>query len=237
MVNLNQRHLFESVGGFILVLLFHIFGIWGLLLLMHTHKKEDVPAPLEIKVVDVSSAASSASAQVFQPPAPEMIVPPPPEVEVPPINTEALVQPKPLKIVKKQIKEKKPAAQLMQSSASENQNQGSMNGSKGEGMSNIPDNGPPDKSAGNRPINGVKMQYPPDMLAAGKEGRIIVSCDIEPDGSTSGCKVVESKGGSSFKAEALRYVNAARYRPATRKGTPVREKNHLLTVSFKLEAL
>lgn len=236
MVNLNQRHPIESIGILILVILFHIFGILGLLFLMHSNKKEDMPAPLEIRVVDVSSAASSASAQVSQPPAPEMIVPPPPEIEPPPINTEAPVQPKPPKIVKKQVKKREPAAQPAKSSASDSQNQGNMNGTSGEGMSNTPNDGPPDRSAGSRALNGVKMNYPPDMEAAGKEGRVILSCDIEADGHTKNCNVIEAKGGNSFKEEALRYVASARYRPATRNGMPVKEKNHRLTISFKLGA-
>lgn len=236
MVNLNQRHPFESIGIFGLVLLFHVGGILGLLFLMHSHKKEEVPAPLEIKVVDVASAASSASAQATQPPAPEMIIPPPPEIEPPPINTEAPAQPKPPKVVKKQVKKQAPAAQPAKSSASDSQNQGKMNGTTGQGMSNTPNDGPPDRSAGSRALNGVKMIYPKDMEAAGKEGRVILSCVIEPDGRTNSCNVVEAKGGQSFKEEALRYVAAARYRPATRNGVPVREMNHRLTISFKLGA-
>lgn len=237
MVNINQRHPLESIGGVILVLLFHIFGIWGLLLLMHSNKPEKIPAPLEVKIVQVSSAASAAAAQAAQqPPAPEMIVPPPPEIEPPPINTEAPIQPKPPTVVKKKVQKKQPAAKPSQSASSkeQTQSQSQYNGSKGEGMSNTPGQGQPDRSAGSRPLNGVKLVYPEDMEAAGKEGRVILSCDVEPDGHTSNCHVVSSSGGSSFREEALHYVNSARYQPATRNGVPVKETGHRYTISFKL---
>lgn len=232
----TQRRPFESFGVFVLVLLFHVLGIWGILFLLHSHKKEEVPAPLEVKVVGVASAASAAASHsVQQPPAPEMIVPPPPDIEPPPINTEAPIQPKPPTVVKKQKQKKMLAAKpAVASSNDQNQVKSSLTGVKGQGESTTPGEGPPDRNAGSHPLNGIQKVYPPDMEAAGKEATVIVSCDVEASGYTSNCRVINSGVANSFKQETLRMVRSARYSPAIRHGVPVKELNHRYAIVFKI---
>ncbi|CAI3952096.1 Periplasmic protein TonB [Commensalibacter communis] len=235
MVSLNERHPVEHVIGFIGVVIFHLLVIWLLVVFLSTPKKEQAETlPVQVQVIDVaSSASSSASAQ---PPAPEMIVPPPPEIEPPPINTEAPPQPKPPPVVKKkQVKKRPPVTPPAHSqpAAQPEANSGSMAGTQGQGQSNA-GLGKPDRSAGSRPLNGAQIEYPPDMEAAQKEGRVILSCDVETDGSTSNCHVISSSGGMSFTKAALKYVNSARYRPATKNGAPVKELGHRYTINFRL---
>ncbi|MDI2091716.1 energy transducer TonB [Commensalibacter oyaizuii] len=236
MVNLNERHPVEHIVGFIGVILLHILVIWVLVILMRSDKDTTAELlPMQVQIVDVASSASSSSAASSQPPAPEMIMPPPPEMEPPPINTEAPPQPKPPPVVK-QPKVKKP--KVTHPSNSEPSQEPSPNlsaqaGTKGQGASTA-GSGPPDRSAGSRPINGAQIQYPPDMEAIGKEGRVILSCDVETNGSTSNCTAISVNGGSSFKEAALNYARRARYRPATRNGVPVKEYGHRYTVTFRL---
>lgn len=228
MVNLSERHPVEHVVGFIGVVLFHILVIWLLVVFLSTPKKEQADTlPVQVQIIDVASSASAASAA--QPPAPEMIVPPPPEIEPPPINTEAPPQPKPPPVVKKKVAKKAPPAEAPSSATSN-----APAGTQGQGQPSAAGVGKPDRSAGSRPLNGAQIEYPPDMEAAQKEGRVILSCDVETTGSTSNCHVISSSGGQSFVRAAMKYVNSARYRPATKNGMPVKELGHRYTINFRL---
>lgn len=226
MVTLNERHPVEHIIGFIGVVLFHILVIWLLVVFLSAPKKEQPDnLPVQVQIVDVASSESAAAAA--QPPTPEMIVPPPPEIEPPPINTEAPPQPKPPPVVKKVTKKAPPKTNVAPAPSAPT-------GTEGQGQSGNPGVGKPDRSAGSRPLNGAQIEYPPDMEAEQKEGRVILSCDVETTGSTSNCHVISSSGGQSFVKAALKYVNSARYRPATKNGAPIKELGHRYTINFKL---
>lgn len=92
----------------------------------------------------------------------------------------------------------------------------------------------PMQRAGGPPLNGVQIQYPADMIKAEKNGKVVLTCDIETTGKTSNCKVVTSSGEPAFDTEALHYVTHAVYRPATKNGKPIKELEHHYTVRFKL---
>ena len=94
--------------------------------------------------------------------------------------------------------------------------------------------GPPDHSAGSRPINNVQLEYPEDMQDAQRQGRVSISCTIDADGDTSDCRVLSSQGGGSFVRSALDYVHRARYVPAVRNGQKVTETNHVLNITFAM---
>ena len=72
------------------------------------------------------------------------------------------------------------------------------------------------------------------MQDAQREGRVVVVCDVEPTGTTSGCAVQSVQGGAAFGEAALRWVQQARYRPAVHNGVPVREAHHAFNITFKL---
>ena len=67
------------------------------------------------------------------------------------------------------------------------------------------------------------------------EGSVDFDCAIEADGSTSNCQWVAVDGGDEFAAAARSYVQAARYRPATRGGVAVQQANHAIHIEFRLD--
>lgn len=238
MINVKEYRPIEHVIGLVAVIIVHILVIWLLAIAMrHPKSVEKENPPLQVQIIEVSSAASAAAAQAVQPPAPEMIIPPPPDIAPPPINTEAPAQPPPPPVVKKRAKKQPPVTPPSHRVASQERAHTPSNssGTIGQGVSGAQGEGKPDRSAGSRPINGAQIAYPPEMEEAGKTGRVILSCDVEASGNTSNCKVIEATNGS-FKAEALKYASRARYSPATRNGLPVKEYGHRYTINFKLDA-
>lgn len=64
-------------------------------------------------------------------------------------------------------------------------------------------------------------RYPPDALAAGLEGRVVVLIKIGADGRVTAASVYESSGLDSFDEAALEAIRRWRYRPARRGGLAV----------------
>ena len=62
------------------------------------------------------------------------------------------------------------------------------------------------------------------------------ACDGGADGNTHNCQIEKGEGGAAFGDAALRWVSAARYRPAVRKGVPVAEPHHAFNITFKLNS-
>ncbi|WP_271790151.1 energy transducer TonB [Commensalibacter communis] len=89
-------------------------------------------------------------------------------------------------------------------------------------------------AAGSHPLNGVQPQYPVDMLGNHKEGRVILSCDVEVTGKPVDCQITQSSGYKAFDMAALRYMMYALFDPAMRDGIPVKEYKHRYVVDFKL---
>ncbi len=91
----------------------------------------------------------------------------------------------------------------------------------------------PDRDVSERPIAGDALVYPVQMLQEEREGSARVSCYVDTDGRTSGCKIDSVTGGSAFGAAALSYVKTARYRPRTHNGVPVAAP-HQWNIRFSL---
>jgi protein TonB len=91
----------------------------------------------------------------------------------------------------------------------------------------------PDSDVSERPIAGDRLIYPSQMLDQEREGSARVSCFVDTDGRTSGCKIDSVTGGSAFGAAALSYVKTARYRPRTHNGVPVAAP-HQWNIRFSL---
>lgn len=87
---------------------------------------------------------------------------------------------------------------------------------------------------GSHPVNTVQLEYPADMLGAQKEGKVVLSCNVEATGKPSDCQVIESSGQKSFDSAALRYVMRSLFSPAIKDGLPVKEYAHHYVVHFKL---
>lgn len=77
------------------------------------------------------------------------------------------------------------------------------------------------------------IRYPAEALADSLQGRVIVTCVIEKDGSISNVKVVKSVD-PLLDAEAVRVVSSMpKWYPGTQSGVPVRVK-YTLPVIFQL---
>ncbi|MDI2112048.1 energy transducer TonB [Commensalibacter nepenthis] len=90
------------------------------------------------------------------------------------------------------------------------------------------------RAAGNRPVNGVQLEYPKDMLDARKQGRVILFCDVEVTGKPVDCEITQTSGHKAFDVAALRYMMQALFDPAMEEGVPVREYKHRYVVDFRL---
>lgn len=92
----------------------------------------------------------------------------------------------------------------------------------------------PETRVGPRPLAGPKLIYPARYLSQGVEGWVDLKCDVDDMGSTSNCSMIDHQGPTGFVDEALDYVRASRYSPATHNGVAVVEKDHRFHIAFKL---
>ncbi len=83
-------------------------------------------------------------------------------------------------------------------------------------------------------LAGPPLVYPGRAKSMGLEGWVDVQCDVDSLGSTSKCSMVAHEGLMTFVDEALDFVKATRYSPATRNGVPVSEQDHRFHIVFKL---
>lgn len=68
----------------------------------------------------------------------------------------------------------------------------------------------------------LERAYPPAARKAGVEGRAIIECDVEANGTLSGCRAIsESPAGYGFGAAAVSVTPKFRMRPTTADGRPV----------------
>src|SRR5580658_805194 len=61
----------------------------------------------------------------------------------------------------------------------------------------------PDHDAGEHPISAPPFVYPKRMQDAGREGKVELECDVDIDGKTSNCTVINTVGGAAFSDAAL----------------------------------
>jgi len=93
---------------------------------------------------------------------------------------------------------------------------------------------PAETRAGAKRLAGPPLVYPGRARSMGLEGWVDVQCDVDDMGSTSNCSMIAHDGINAFVEEALDFVRATRYSPATRNGVPVAEKEHRFHISFTL---
>jgi TonB family protein len=80
---------------------------------------------------------------------------------------------------------------------------------------------------------GKNLKYPVVAMENGIEGKVIVTCVVEKDGSLTECKVAKGIGGGCDE-EALKLVKSfPKFTPGKQKGEPVRVQ-YTLPVKFKL---
>jgi protein TonB len=70
-------------------------------------------------------------------------------------------------------------------------------------------------------VKGAPARYPTAAMRARQEGWVVVSFTVDPDGSTSDVKVVESQPRHVFDRAAIDAVERYRFNPAMKDGTAV----------------
>ena len=83
------------------------------------------------------------------------------------------------------------------------------------------------------PLVRINPQYPRNELLAGVEGWVKVRFTVEPDGSVSSPKVVESKPPRVFDSSALRAIKKWKFKPKVVNGIAV-SQNGTQIIEFKL---
>ncbi len=83
------------------------------------------------------------------------------------------------------------------------------------------------------PLVRINPQYPRNELLAGVEGWVKVGFTVEPDGSVSSPKVVESKPPRVFDSSALRAIKKWKFKPKVVNGVAVSQDGTQI-IEFKL---
>lgn len=82
-------------------------------------------------------------------------------------------------------------------------------------------------------VKGAPARYPTAAMRARQEGWVLVSFTVDPDGKTSGVKVVESQPRHVFDRAAIDAVERYRFNPAMKDGTAVSSTKQQ-RIEFKL---
>ena len=83
------------------------------------------------------------------------------------------------------------------------------------------------------PLVRINPQYPRNELLAGVEGWVKVRFTVEPDGSVSSPRVVDSRPPRVFDSSALRAIKKWKFKPKVVNGVPVQQAGTQL-IEFKL---
>jgi len=83
------------------------------------------------------------------------------------------------------------------------------------------------------PLVRINPQYPRNELLAGVEGWVKVRFTVEPDGSVSSPRVVQSKPPRVFDSSALRAIKKWKFKPKVVNGVAVQQDGTQL-IEFKL---
>jgi TonB family protein len=85
------------------------------------------------------------------------------------------------------------------------------------------------------PIERNNPSYPRAELEQSREGWVMLSYIITPEGSVAEPMIENSSGGEAFEKAALQAISRWRYSPATRDGEPVEQSMVKTRVVFQLE--
>ncbi|QNT78303.1 energy transducer TonB [Entomobacter blattae] len=218
----------------IVTIIIHILFIHALIRVMA--KPDTITPVIPLSVTIEASASSANSAAPPAAPPPSMIEPPPPVVMPPKLNMPVPEPPKTPPIKKLTPRKTPPTTHPAPSPAPSSQSQASSPSST-TATAAAPSHAAStqhDRNAGVNPIGGGRPNYPETMQELGKEGSVDAACDIEANGTTSNCHLVNVSGGQAFGEAVLTFLKTHRYQPAIRNGVPVRTPNHTLHFTFQL---
>ena len=198
----------RNLVGLSCVVLLHAILVYAVVNGLGRKVIEVMKAPLQTKIIEEAKQKDDLP----PPPPPKLAPPPPPYIPPPEISIQAAVTESSNAIVAVTTAKAPPPPPPAPAAPKE-----------------------PDHEVSARPLVAPPLQYPPRMLAEGREGAVAVECNVEPDGSTNNCSVTEIKGGSAFADAALNYVKAAKYSPRVLNGVAIREEHHRFNISFRLQ--
>jgi protein TonB len=208
----QQRNSGRLAIGFGLVLLLHIGAVYLVVSGLGKQIVEKIRQPLETKILDDKPPPPPDLPPPPPPPpptAPPPVFIPPPEIVItaptppPPVQAAVVVPPPAPAPVTRPAPVAPPPPDI------------------------------PDRNVSAKPIAGPPLQYPKRMQDSGREGSVDVECDVDTDGRTSNCSVVNTSGGSAFADAAMAYVQASKYSPEIQHGVAVKVR-HKWVITFKL---
>jgi len=91
----------------------------------------------------------------------------------------------------------------------------------------------PDSDVSEVPLDHSTPVYPQQMLDDERQGSALVECTVGTDGRTSGCALLDTKGGAAFGVSALQFAETRTYRPAMHNGVAI-EKRKRWNLLFSL---
>ncbi len=209
----QNRNPTRHIVGIGIVVILHVFLIYGLINGLGSTIVDIIKAPVETKIIKDETKPPPPPPP---PPPPEVPVTAPPPFIPPP---EIQVQPPPEQThVIQAVQHAAPAPYVP---------------TKPAPVAAPQVTGP---SSGPVSTGGSKPDFPEQYLEEGREGHVVVTCDIEADGRPTGCTLGNVTGGSGFGSAVLNWLRSGRvkYRPAMANGQPVRSAGHVTSLTFKL---
>lgn len=86
-----------------------------------------------------------------------------------------------------------------------------------------------------RPLERENPNYPGTAAMNGREGWVVLSFVVSPEGTVTEPMIEDSSGSESFERAALRAVESWKYSPATLDGQPVEHAMTKTRIQFQLE--
>lgn len=85
-----------------------------------------------------------------------------------------------------------------------------------------------------KPIDRVNPKYPINEARKGKEGWVVLSFIVEPDGSTSNVIIEDSSGSRGFEKESKKAIKKWAYQPAIENGEAIQQCKTTVQLDFRM---
>jgi periplasmic protein TonB len=219
----GQRSPAPRLIGLAAVVLLHVGLIYALINGLGKNIIDAVQPPIETRILPDSGPPPADVAPL--PPPPPLAPPPPPVIALPQIVIQQPPPPPPPPVQQSTpalpaVPPKPPMARPQPPAARPHPIASAVS----------------DSAVSASPVSKGQPHYPPRMLEDGREGRVDVICDIDPQGVPRNCSVTNQVGGPEFVASALDWLRTtARYKPQIRNGVPVATPRHAYSVKFRID--
>ncbi|OAG78034.1 TonB periplasmic protein [Acetobacter malorum] len=87
------------------------------------------------------------------------------------------------------------------------------------------------QQVGHQALSHNPIRMSPSELKKWQDSAVTIYADISEDGRAINCKITPNPN-PDFNAEALKYCQTARYKPAMKNGVPVVEHNRKIVLRF-----